>query len=225
MKIKIALLFFVCCPTFAAQQKPESKVSKFFKNMLTCGAGFEAARPDYIERSIQAQREIGIPKNKIVKTYQLNPKNTYDGVATAFSMHLNLKLLDQKRYGRQRFVLLHEAAHIKNNDALLGYTKGICAGIFLGVVLIGSPGAAYNSIEAVANNIRGSCEHRADMQAAVALQCAPCLQEEMFSISDQQKDGYMSHAECQPILDGYLRDKKICGYHANQPKPQDECKE
>ncbi len=194
-------------------QKVQPAIEKFGKEMFN-QAGFSniSAVQFYTMKSTMKQ-SYGIPV----------------AIAEPFGVFLNEDLLTKMSYGHSRFVLFHEAMHIKYNHhslALLTNYSSIVAYLMLTRSLVKNKtslkfgffnclGAAITA-SVVNYKIFSFCEKRADIHAVKRLQCTDCAIEAAITSSDSEYNlsGYLNRREILEYNSLYNSQNKICSFHS-----------
>lgn len=195
----------------------------------------------------QAQVTAGVPKEKRLPAYNVDKLSTFGlvtnnvlGGPKLFGINNNLlQFAAQKEYGARRFIILHEAHHIKHDDANnITYSVGrslttstLAINIALKKLGIGksryfvatSCGLTISllAIECWKKNV----EKRADTEGWIALQCAPCAQEflnntfmqSITSNPQRTQLGYLSYEELEKLSKEH-HIGKTCEYHKPKSK-------
>lgn len=190
----------------------------------------------------ESQKKIGMSEKRILPVKKIDERSPLAKIVTAIAepdaIYVNQEKLKQLSFGRQRISLLHEATHIKYNDAavqqLIGLGISICAigvGFSLAHYLaldgslkiachIGSASVASIIAWLASKKLSRFMERRADVEGHVAAGCAMCVKESAYRthqlIEENNplvKNGYLSPVELDKIVTYFEERELYCLHH------------
>lgn len=183
----------------------------------------EDVAPEYHRYAQEARRFFEIPESTNIEIKNSSyPTHTYNaGSAESRSIYINHDYLKWFDHSEKKYTMLHEMAHIKNNDRVsLPAIQAISSISIKSVALllrtifptqsnyvrdIYDYPLAVCMGTLVAKKYQNYVERRADKQALYGLQCHKCI--------DAVYPSYISLEEKQAILEDVKKHQQVCSYH------------
>ena len=211
------------------------------KMLFLPGEDLYAADPHFQKMGKAILIDAGIPAAWHVPFYKLpfthKAYNHAAALAEPFGIYINHKSLRLASYGKKRFVLAHEAMHIKFHDVAMNFFVPYGIGsIYLTysnklnkkyisnnkasnsiklINLLIAWGIAYRS----SDKYHKFCEGRADKKAIKLLQCTHCVEDAVesrgyYRVPYFSNEGYLCGQELLKYNKLYNPENKLCDYHS-----------
>lgn len=198
------------------------KTTNFWK-LFTPHKTNDSVEPEYHRYAQEAKRFFEIPELRNIELKNASPNNYYAACAAGNSVYINTSHLDCFENAQKKVVIMHEMAHIKNNDNISKVAIAIISGISTKLIISllrtmfptqkNSVLNIYNYTNTIALAITALVakkyghyiERRADKQSLYGLQCHKCI--------DSVQRSYISMKEKLEILEDVKKHQQVCSYH------------